>query len=228
MTEWGSGAIHEGVKLLFSGNIAGVVLGLSALAGAQPRAVAEAPAAASQLAPVEVVASAKNAVADLGKQVVLGRFDAAIERMNPLWKERMAARVGGVGELEKQLAKASQQMVGQGVTILSFEPQGQPQSYEVGTGKKVETINGEKVESLIFTKWLVLVPTSTKFKIFPQGATSPVTIESISYQAAISDKGKTDWTFIDGSSLTVNDLRKMFINLPQDMVLPPIERRQAR
>ena len=62
-------------------------------------------------------------------------------------------------------------MVQQGISMISFKPQGQPRSYEVGPGKKVDKVNGEEVESLVFTKWLVLVPTATKFRIMPRGRT---------------------------------------------------------
>ena len=53
-------------------------------------------------------------------------------------------------------------------------------------------------------------------------------IESIGFQVAVSDKGKNDWTFIDGSGLTVNDLRGLFVTLPQDLELPPLEKRESR
>ena len=55
-------------------------------------------------APPDVVASAVAAVAKLGDEVVMGRYQVAVERMNPLWKERTAKRMGGMEELEKQLA----------------------------------------------------------------------------------------------------------------------------
>lgn len=200
------------------------MLGLCGIAAAQPGSVAS---PVAQAAPAEVVSSAVGAVNDLGKQIVAGRFQTAIEKMNPQWKERAAARVGGVAELEKQLDGVSRQMVAQGVTILAFEPKGAPRSFEVGPGKKVETINGQAVESLIYTKWMVLVPTSTRFRIFPKGQTKPLLIESISYQVAISDKGKNDWTFIDGSTLALSELRKLFINLPSDLELPPVQKKEV-
>lgn len=181
-----------------------------------------------QAAPPAVIQSARTAVAQLGEQVVQGRYQVAIERMNPLWKDRIAARVGGIEMLEKQLAGVSEEMVQRGITIVAFEPQGQPTSYEVGLGKKVEQIAGEQVESLIYTKWLVLVPTLTKLRLIPKDTQKAVVIEVTGFQAAISDKGSNDWTFIDGSSLNQSELRKLFINLPQDIALPPIEKRQAR
>ncbi len=177
-------------------------------------------------APAEVVDSAVAAVAGLGDAVVMGRYQVAVERMNPLWKERTSSRMGGMAELEKQLATVAQQMVKQGITIRSFKPQGQAQSFEVGPGRKVEKVDGQEVETLIFNKWLIFIPTSTHFRIMRDGQKA-VEIESIGFQVAISEKGKNDWTFIDGSGLTVNDLRSLFVTLPPDLKFPPIEKREA-
>lgn len=193
--------------------------------------VAEQPAVqeVSSVAPPDVVAAASEAVAGLGNEVVLGRYQVALQRMNPQWKERTAARIkGGMPELERQLAGVAQQMVQQGISMISFKPQGQPRSYEVGPGKKVDTVNGEEVESLVFSKWLVMIPTVTKFRIIRPGETKPIFIESVGFQVAISDKGKNDWTFIDGSALTVNDLRSLYMTLPQDMEFPPLGKREVR
>ncbi len=179
-------------------------------------------------APADVVAAASAAVADLGNEVVLGRYQVAVERMNPQWKENAANRMGGMKDLEKQLAGVARQMVQQGISIISFKPQGQPRSFEVSPGKKVDKVNGGDVESLIFTKWLVMIPTVTKFRIIREGQPKPVFIESIGFQVAISDKGKNNWTFIDGSGLTVNDLRSIFVTLPKDLKFPPLEKRESR
>jgi hypothetical protein len=182
----------------------------------------------SSAAPADVVASAVAAVASLGEQVALGRYEVAVQRMNPAWKERTAKRMGGMEELEKQLGGVAKQMVQQGVSIISFKPQGAARSYEVSPGRKVETVSGAEVESLVFNKWLVLVPTATKFRIIREGQTKPTLIDSIGFQVAISDKGKNNWTFIDGSGLTVNDLRGLFATLPADLQFPPLEKRESR
>ncbi|RYD18579.1 MAG: hypothetical protein EOP88_22080 [Verrucomicrobiaceae bacterium] len=182
----------------------------------------------SSAAPADVVASAVAAVARLGEEVVMGRYQVAVEKMNPEWKDRVAKRMGGMEALEKQLSGVAKQMVQQGVSMISFKPQGQPRSFEVGPGRKVETVNGEQVESLVFNKWMVLIPTSTKFRILRQGDPKPLVIESIGFQVAVSDKGKNDWTFIDGSGLSVNDLRSIYATLPQDIELPPVEKRESR
>lgn len=183
----------------------------------------------SVTAPADAIASAVGAVGALGDEVVLGRYQVALERMNPQWKERTANRMqGGKEELEKQLAGVARQMVQQGISMISFKPQGQPRSFEVGPGKKVQKINGEDVEVLVFNKWLVMVPTLTKFRIIRQGEPRPIVIESVGFQVAVADKGKANWTFIDGSGLSVNDLRSLYVNLPQDLEFPPLEKREAR
>jgi hypothetical protein len=179
-------------------------------------------------APLEVVKSAVAAVEKLGSEVSRGNYAVAIERMNPLWKERLAKQTpGGMAEVQKQIEEAAQLMTKRGVSIISSIPQGPPRSYEVGPGKKVEKVNGQEVESLIYTKWMVFVPTLTQYRLFLEKERKSVIIEKVGYQVAVSEKGKNDWTFIDGSGLTLNTLRRLYVTLPQDMELPPIEERKA-
>lgn len=236
MTEAVAAAIPSGVKLTILATFIAATGGLCAQDGPPPLAPLPkiptektAPAAApSALAPADVVASAVAAVGSLGDEVVLGRYQVAVERMNPQWKKRTADRMGGMEKLEQQLDGVAKQMVQQGISMISFKPQGQPRSYEVGPGKKVETVDGAQVETLVFSKWLVMIPTVTKFRIIRPGESKPLVIESIGFQVAVSDKGKNDWTFIDGSGLTVNDLRSLYVNLPQDLQFPPLEKREAK
>ncbi|QTN31323.1 hypothetical protein HZ994_02925 [Akkermansiaceae bacterium] len=182
----------------------------------------------TQPVPPEVTAAAVKAVGELGREVVLGRYQVAIERMYPVWKERSAKRMGGMDKLQQQLDGVAKQMLQQGISITDFKPSGQPRPFEVYPGKTVEVIDGEQVEKLRFTKWLVLVPTVTRFRAMIQGDPVAVNIESTGFQVAICDKGKDDWTFIDGSAVTVNELRSLFITLPQDLELPPLEKKQIR
>lgn len=191
-------------------------------------AVLHAQDAIVEVAPREVVASAVKAVGDLGKEVVMGRYQVAVDRMYPQWKERTAARMGGMGKLQEQLDGVAKQMLQQGISITDFTPQGQPRAFEVDAGKKVEVIDGKEIERLRYTKWMVLVPTVTKFRALIKGDPVAVIIESTGFQVAISDKGKDDWTFIDGSAVSVNDLRSLFGNLPRDLELPPLEKRQIK
>jgi len=172
----------------------------------------------------EVSASAVTAVRQLGVEVVQGHYKVAIDRMYPQWKERAAAKLGGMDKLEEKLADASREMVKQGVSMVSFQPSGVPQVFEVWPGKKSQTANGKPAEILVYTKWLVIIPTTTRFNIIKDHQNR--VIESRGFQVAISDKGKNDWTFIDGAGLTVRELRSLFLTLPEDFKLPEIERRE--
>lgn len=182
---------------------------------------------ATETMPPDVLASAVAAVGKLGDEVVRGRYQVAVQRMNPLWKERTAQRMGGMEVLEKQLAGVAAQMSQQGISMISCKPVGQPTSYEVDPGKRV-TENGVEVAKLVYTKWLVLVPTMTRFRIFPAGAQRAMVIDSTSFQVAVSEKGKNDWTFIDGANLNAGDLRGLFSTLPRDMELPPVKKHEVR
>lgn len=178
--------------------------------------------------PPEVLASAVIAVAKLGDEVVLGRYQVAVERMNPRWKARAAQRMGGMAALEKQLDGVAAQMVQQGISMISSKPQGPPRPYEVTPAKKIIKQNGVDTGIMAYTQWMVLVPTVTKFRILRPGVPKPLVIESTGFQVAICNKGKNDWTFIDGSGLSANDLRSLFVTLPQNMELPPVEKREVR
>ncbi len=178
--------------------------------------------------PKEVVTSAVAAVEALGKEVVLGKYQVAIDRMYPPWKERYAKRLGGADQLEKQLEEVSKEMRRRGISITDFKPQGEPQAFQVYPGKQVEKINGKEVESLRYTKWLVMVPTVTRIRMLLEGDPIPVNIESTGFQVAIMDKGSNEWFFIDGSGIAVSDLRSLFITLPENLELPPIEKKQIK
>jgi len=175
-------------------------------------------------APPEVVASAVAAVRALGEQVELGRYQYAIDRMNPMWKDRAARRVGGMANLERQLQDVPRRMLRDGVSIISSHPQGEPKAFEVSPGRANPDGSGE----IVYKKWLVFVPTITKSRVIRENEPRPIHFESIGFQVAVSDKDPLDWTFIDGSSVTVNELRSIFITLPADFELPPTELREAR
>lgn len=184
--------------------------------------------AVTEVPPPEIIASAQQAVADLGNEVVMGRYQVAGERMYPIWKERMATRMGGMDKLQEEINNVVEMMLQQGISITSFTPEGKPRAYEVYPGKVVEVVGGKEIERLRYTKWLVLVPTVTKFRTLIKGDPIAVNIESTGFQVAVTDKDKVLWTFIDGAGVTVNDLRSLFVNLPINLELPPLEKRQIK
>jgi len=175
----------------------------------------------------EVIDSARAATEKLGAEVVAGRYGAAIERMYPTWKKRMAERMGGMDKLNAKLADQANEMQKMGMSIISFKPQGQPTVHEVSLGRKNIAVNGKLVEIDAFTKWMVIFPTVTRIKLVMQN--EPIReMERTGFQVVISDKGKNEWTFIDGSGLKVADLRSLFSNLPEDLKLPQIGGREIK
>jgi hypothetical protein len=178
--------------------------------------------------PVEVTSAAVAAVKSMGDQVVLGRHQVAIDRMYPQWKESVAKSEGGMAKLEAKLAGIVKAMSEQGVQLISFRPEGKPTAYEVGPGKEVVEEDGKQVEKMIYKQWMLLIPTITEYRITKpaQAGELPkfLVITTRGFQVAISDKDKNDWTFIDGTGVTVPELRRLFMTLPDNMVLPEIKR----
>jgi hypothetical protein len=209
---------------LFPGIVAAQVEAAPAATGGEAEVM-------SDPVPPEIVTSAVAAVGKLGDEVVLGRYQAAVDRMNPLWKERTAKRMGGKDELEKKLAAVAAQMVQQGISMISFKPQGQPRVYQVSPTSRKVKVDGVEEDRLVYEQWMIFVPTVTKFRIMQKvdgQAPRSYMIESTGFQVAISDKGKEDWTFIDGANLNTADLRSLFVTLPQDLQLPPVGKKEVR
>ncbi len=174
--------------------------------------------------PPEVVKSAISAVEDLGREVVSGEYQVAVDRMYPKWKERMAMRKGGIEALERELSSIGEVMARNGVSLIAFKPEGAPKVYEVGPGDSSEEAEGVTN----YKKWLVLIPTVTQFRMMQGDNPRNRVINSHGFQVAISDKDKLDWTFINGSDVSVSDLRSLFITLPGNMELPEVKREEAK
>ena len=188
----------------------------------------------SEKAPEAVIASAVKAVGELGKSVVQGKYRVAVERMNPKEKARLAKQLGSLKVLEERLEGVSAEMVKQGVRILSCKPQGKPVAYGVEPkmqqGEKGVGGAGQAPSRMHFTQWLVIVPTITRFEVLHRAenqAAKWIEIQSLSYQVAVSDRGKNDWTFIDGAGLSVSHLRNLYMTLPAEIELPKVHKRQV-
>lgn len=201
---------------------------LAAPAGAQALVESE---VMDEKVPEAAVASAVEAVAALGRDVVQGKYHVALERMNPKEKERLAKQVGGLEALQQKLDSVPAAMVSQGVRMLSCKPEGQPRAYGVEPKPTQIREQGRTVTRMVHSQWLVLVPTVTKFRVLHRIENEPdrwVEIESQSFQVAVSDRDKEDWTFIDGAGLTVGRLRNLYVTLPADIKLPPVQKRQVQ
>lgn len=168
-------------------------------------------------APPETVDSAIEAVEALGQKVVMGDHAAAFERMHPKWRQRMAKRLGGMEQLEEQLESIGPAMARNGLSIISFKAVGNPRIHEVSPE---ETAGGE----VAYRTWVMLVPTVTRLRIVRSEQPKGAMIDSYGFQVAVADKDELDWSFINGSDVTVPDLRSLFTSLPANLDLPEVRR----
>jgi hypothetical protein len=135
--------------------------------------------------------------------------------MYPRFKARAAKAVGGEEALAEKLAKVPEQMKKDGIVILKFEV-GEPKS-------------GFKVPE--FEEWLVFVPTTKVYLVPDRQRGVNRRFESKGYQVAVAKAGGTEWYFIDGANLSVQELRSIFPSLPEDpdkLNLPPVAQREIK
>lgn len=228
-------AVRAGIHCLVKLILLVAVLILMVLAPAPAQELVESEVHAEEV-PEAAVASAVQAVAELGKSVVQGKYQVALDRMNPKEKKLLIKQLGGIEALEKKMASIPEQMATKGVRVTSFRPQGRPQAFAVSPifVKPNQIVGGGGEEAKgkwYYSQWLVMVPTVTRYevKLKAEGQDPQlVRIESLSYQVAVSARDREDWTFISGSGLTPGRLRNHYSTLPADIELPPVQDRQIQ
>jgi hypothetical protein len=101
-------------------------------------------------------------------------------------------------------------------------------AHEVFLGRGTNLKTGEQENQ--YLEWLVFVPTRKVYRVIDPATNQPMKLELLGYQVAIMEKPTEEkrnnhWTFIDGSSLTIPELRSFFPGLPEDQTLlglPPV------
>jgi hypothetical protein len=181
--------------------------------------------------PQALMAEAAAATQALGSEVVKENFSFTIQRMYPRWKTQAAKRMGGMDKLVEILAEVPKEMKRNGITILSFEV-GQPASVFEVNQVIAKTNDGEVLRA--FTEWLVFVPTTTKYLVIEKETGRKRHLMTTGFQVAVKKKDAElkpgdprGWFFIDGSSLSIETLRRMFPTLPatkEAMQLPEVGR----
>jgi hypothetical protein len=165
--------------------------------------------------PPEVLVRAQKAVQDLGLEVRKGNYSFVVETMYGPWKSKEVRRSGGEGAFAKSvLVDIPRKMREQGIQITQFTAGRPTSAFEVRPVMKVikDGDVGAMKEVSHYREWLVFVPTTRRCRISQAGKVTFV--ESTGYQAAVVTKGKNDWTFINGSGLSVDQLRGLFSSLP--------------
>ena len=173
------------------------------------------------IVPPEVLESARQATQALADEVVRGDLAAPIRKMYPEWKTKEAAKVGGVKKLEARALKAVQELRAKGVKINVMRAEQPFSAFEVDFG-----LRGQQKKP-IYRKWLVFVPTTSIITAMNSAKNPPevVDMRMESYQIAISDKGRNNWSFLDGNQIEAFQLRQLFPFLPKnnrDLALPKV------
>lgn len=162
--------------------------------------------------------SVQAAAQRLGNEVLKSNFRYAIDHMYPRWKARQAKRLGSEAKLLAAFNKVGEQMQQAGITLDSFAAHAPTRAFRVHPKMKPGRREINSSTDLAY-QMLVLVPTSMKMSFYPEAQPKRSFMRK-SFQIAISQEGENKWSFIDGSTLSMTDLRSMFPLLPNDLVLP--------
>ena len=159
--------------------------------------------------------SAKLATERLGNQILKGDISYAIDNMYPRWKRIQVKLIGGEQKFIKKAHLAAQMMREDKTVITDFE---------VGEPKRLLYVNTQKRPNLAkvyypvdFTfEKLVVVPTkmTVQFAKIDERTGRPTKVEKQSCQIAIYNDELKRWSFIDGSSISPNELRNLFPTMP--------------
>jgi len=164
------------------------------------------------------IKSAKLATEKLADEILKDNFDYAIANMYPRLKATLSKRVGGEAEFLKRQRKAVDDLRKSKTEIIDIKVSEPTELYYVWMKKK----KGLDVIYYPFDytiQKLVIVPITkhVKFgKINPDNG-KPFAAVVNSYQLAIYDETDKRWSFIDGSSITVNEIRNLFPTIPLDI-----------
>ena len=152
--------------------------------------------------PAEHLAAAVTAVQAIGDQTLRGQFNEVVEKMYPRYRNRAAKKLGGKAEMAAQMKKLVNDYAASGISITGFvaEP---------------ATIGFDIPE---FNEWLVFVPTTRTVSFIDPKTGRKETRNVSDYQVAVRGKGEGEtWSFLNGSTLKVKELRSLFPSLPADI-----------
>ena len=162
--------------------------------------------------------SVQAAVQKMGNEVLQSNFSFAVDKMYPRWKNRQAKRLGSEVKLLAAFNNAGVQMQEAGITIDSFVANPAIKAYKVHPLMKDGRNEIHSSEDVIY-ELLVFVPTKMKMTFLLENQAKRSFLRE-SFQIAIAKEGSNNWTFMDGATISVKDLRSLFPLLPHKLVLP--------
>lgn len=152
-----------------------------------------------QPVPASVLAEAVKAVQAVGDATLKGKYEEVINKLYPRFRHRSAKKLGSEAALVAQLEKSLREFERSGMSILSFVAEPAMHAFDIPE----------------FGEWLVFVPTTRIVRAIDPNTGKAVRMEIKDYQIAILDKSPgEEWSFLNGSTLEVRELRALFPSLP--------------
>ena len=192
----------------------------------------------SVIAPAATAESCVRATQKLGDNVIKENYLYALEKMYPRYRKRQSVKHGEqkFNELVLNMSKTLNKM---GVTITSFKAQ-RPIGFfkvwrQIKPAAKLKIKRGEQKDVIagdVFHNWLMIVPTTQVWTFTSNKGGPPRRLKREGFQVAVAQEtavsGQEKWTFIDGGTLTPQELRAIFPSLPQTLVLPKREDKEIK
>jgi len=161
--------------------------------------------------PYDIKEDAVAAVKVLAREVMKENYLYSFEKMYPRLKEDSAKKLGGEDKLKKRLADIPRQIQAKGISIIDL------QTGKVGKSFEVNALHfNDSTKKPAFSEYLVFVPTTTLYRAVDPRSGAIKKIQIDSFQVAIRKINGGEWTFIDGSELSISQLRSLFPNLPSE------------
>lgn len=169
-----------------------------------------------QAVPAEILAEAVRAVQAVGDLTLQGDFDGVVQTLYPRFRNRAAKKLGGNDELARQMQRMVNDFAAQGIMVTQFSAEPALHGFDIPE----------------FREWLVFVPTTRTVR-FVDPQTGLKQMKEVSdYQVAIRGKAEgSQWSFLNGSTLQIQELRTFFPTLPADIeewAVPPKKARDVR
>lgn len=180
--------------------------------------------------PAATMEAVQSATQTLGNNILNGNFSYAVEKMYPRYRSKQE-KLHGRMDAKKIELDMSTSLNNMGVTITSFtaeKPIGVFKVWQqIKPSVKLRLDQGIKTElkaSDVFHNWLFIVPTTQVWTFASKKGGPPRRLKREGFQIAVAQEtpvaGQETWTFIDGASMTTQDLRSVFPSLPVRLVLP--------
>jgi hypothetical protein len=152
-----------------------------------------------QPVPAPVIANAVKAVQAVGDQALRGEFKEVIGKLYPRFRKRAVKRVGGEAALTETFRKMMEDLAKTGITVTKFEAEPALHAFDIPG----------------FNEWLVFVPTKRTIRFIDPETKKVQRGVLKDYQIAIRKKTEdASWTFLNGSTLEIRELRALFPSLP--------------